>query len=403
MAILEPGTRILETVTDPEVQRQLGFPLGEANEVFQGNFFGEGDAYDTAVLLDEDLDTKSPTMDIEIRPILTLSQERYEEAIASEPAIRASEARWIDAYTSSKERPSSIFEIIQTETPKVFFSELLDALDLPIKDRVEIAHLAAIMNHPGAGWTGEPTSNKLFTAALEYLEKQREATSISIADYEKDFDVQNSFTRFVTGRVSRELASGAINDLIDLASPDKQGELTDRQNFLKEAFQLNLEKYLDSIKLDWEILPDSMGEDELLGALGREAAEHDWTFDKERFLFLKAIKDAGGGDLYRSSRLAREDGCYIGAVLPSPDGYVVVADNPYNVEQRNHAAYIAIETDIATNPRTQKAYEWEQVLSEDKPTARDLGAFPRRHSTNHKQNVIDSLPRSIRSKFQHLA
>ena len=104
--------------------------------------------------------------------------------------------------------------------------------------------------------------------------------------------------------------------------------------------------------------------------------------------------------MYRSASFKNSVGYYLAVVFHDEKaGYVVVADNPINTEDKNNAAYVVVEDRIAHSRKTGKPFMWEQVISEDRKTARALGATRRKHTTNYQRNVVDTLPKDLRAKI----
>ena len=108
----EPGLRVLDAITDPDIDKQLGFSLLDSNPDFSDET--------TIQILDEELNDKRPAVDRELKPALDTAREQYAETFGSGPALRASEARWVDTYlteTGAEQTGNSIFEYIASEGP----------------------------------------------------------------------------------------------------------------------------------------------------------------------------------------------------------------------------------------------------------------------------------------------
>lgn len=383
--------QVINALTDPKLDEQLGFPLLDVNPDF-------GDETNVAVL-QEELDTHSPLIDKELVPVIQTAREQYTETISSAEALSAALTRWTSVYNEHigrDEQTDTLLEAIAAEGFERFFTTTIDELPLSAGDKIMIAYVSAVLDHPGEKMA-EPTNHGLFEAAANYIGRQEDRQPQNVATSKEDFADENSFGEHVVDLVTAKLADDALSNIFDLAY-DPQA-LAARKAELTASLGIDIQKYLETIQLDWEILPPGTGEE--IHTLESEAHARGWTFDRDRYLFLKRIQYATGGIMYKSSTFRKSRGYYLAVWAQDESGqYTVVTDNPINSDLHDHAVYVACESKIATSPRTKSPFTWGQVLSEDKATARALGAIKRKHTPNYKENVIDTLPQDLRSKVR---
>lgn len=382
---------VLDAITDPQLDERLGFSLLDANP----NLTDETNVG----VLEQEFNEASPLVVEELVPVIKTAREHYVEMFSSYQALNASLNRWTTVYNETVGREGatdSILEAIAAEGFERFFSGTIDALPLPEADKIMIAHISAILDHPGEKM-GEPSNHGLFEAAANYIGRQQDRLPEDVSK----LSGEQPFADFVVDSVASTLANDAFNDLFELTDA---AALEARKDYFTEVLGLDLKKYLETVMLDWEILPPGTGEE--MERLEGEARDQGWTFDRDRYLFLRSLQYATNGIMYRSSdfTLKTERGYYLAVWAQDENGdYAVVADNPINPERQENAVYIAVESKIAKEPVTDRHYGWDEVLSEDKATARALGAIKRKHTSNYKENVIDSLPKDLRAKIRSLS
>ena len=116
-----------------------------------------------------------------------------------------------------------------------------------------------MLDHPGKD-AGQPASRPVYEAAAAYLGRKQDLIPESITDYPGSFESQESFGRYTVEQVTRRLAYDAVENLQYLSGPANAILLSEKQKMLSEAFELDLEEYLDAIQLEWVIFPPGVQE-----------------------------------------------------------------------------------------------------------------------------------------------